>query len=488
MSRPANDINRKIRMQILSNEDCERIFNTAKEILFETGVDMRHDRARALFEKNGCRVEGNRVFFPPEVIDKALSMAPDKFTIYDREGKEAYAVGDGSALIGPMNTNAYIIDSRTRERRETVRKDAREVAWICHALPDIAWVAAVSAMADCNQDIACVYESYEMIQNTTKPITTWALDCDKFQYMVEMYQAVRGGKQELIDKPYVVLLNNPETPLSWGYDDAERMYMMVENGIIPSFGFESGMGSMAPATIAGTYVDILLAALVGLALAQFIRPGSPFIMGIAVDSVHFASGGVTDSGPERTLAASAVSDLSRYIGLPISTCGGCSDSPVFDQQAAFEMAMQIFNGVLSGIDYMGYAGFLEAHMGISFEAIAFCAEVRRYARKYILGITVDEDTMAKDVINEVGDGSLFLTSMHTMAHCRDLQESKFIKKEYFYDKYVENGKKDLNDRLNDWVLSILNQGNPAPIDDALKGKLDDIMRRAEKDHNVEPTV
>lgn len=476
---PRNNFSRRVLLEVLTEDGCEKIVNTAKEILAETGVKMEHEKVREMLKSAGCRVEGDHVWLPAKVIETAISTIPPTFDMYDREGNYAFTVGNGTAILGPANTNSHIIDSLTGERRETLREDAVKGAWVCDALPYISWASGMSQMTDVPQEIACVYESYEMIQNTSKPISTWALDCKTFQSMIDMYTVVRGSTKNMIEKPYVILLNNPTTPLVWDFDAAERMVMMVENGVVPAFGFELPMGSMAPATIPGTLVDILLASFVGAVIAQFTKPGSPFITGISIDTTCYNTGGVSDGCPERPLATSAVAALGRYLGIPVGSCGGCSDSPVFDQQASFEMATQIFTGVLSGLDMIGYAGFLEAHMGISLEALAFCNEVYSYAMKFAEGIVVNEDTLAKQVIEDVGEGSMFLAHEHTLSHCRELWRSDVIVQDYSFEKFKKDGYKDLNDRLNDKIREILEKGNQKPLEEDKKQKLDIIMKRVE---------
>ena len=57
-------------LQMLTEEQVESIHKGILDILWETGVRFESERALALFDKNGCRVdsEKRRVHFPPGLV------------------------------------------------------------------------------------------------------------------------------------------------------------------------------------------------------------------------------------------------------------------------------------------------------------------------------------------------------------------------------------------------------------------------------------
>ena len=51
------------------------------------------------------------------------------------------------------------------------------------------------------------------------------------------------------------------------------------------------------------------------------------------------------SSPEYSLGAAAACDVFRYLNLPFEVHLGCTDSPIFDQQAAFDIGIQLYTGI-----------------------------------------------------------------------------------------------------------------------------------------------
>src|SRR6056297_2767136 len=74
---------------ILSDDQKERIYNGMLRTLQYTGADVHHEGARELFKKNGCKVDGNRVYFTPEIVRQALSTVPPVTEVFPWDGDQS---------------------------------------------------------------------------------------------------------------------------------------------------------------------------------------------------------------------------------------------------------------------------------------------------------------------------------------------------------------------------------------------------------------
>jgi len=63
-------------MKILNEEQLSSLHQATLEILERTGVAMTHPKALEILDGAGCRVDSNRVYFPPELVEKAIASAP----------------------------------------------------------------------------------------------------------------------------------------------------------------------------------------------------------------------------------------------------------------------------------------------------------------------------------------------------------------------------------------------------------------------------
>ena len=68
-------------LDILTEEQVERIHRGALDVLEVTGVTVHSERAREIYEKGGCVVdhEDHRVKFPPGLVVQCIRQCPTSF-------------------------------------------------------------------------------------------------------------------------------------------------------------------------------------------------------------------------------------------------------------------------------------------------------------------------------------------------------------------------------------------------------------------------
>jgi trimethylamine--corrinoid protein Co-methyltransferase len=100
-------------------------------------------------------------------------------------------------------------------------------------------------------------------------------------------------------------------------------------------------------------------------------------------------------------------------------------------------------------------------------------------KRILGGIQVSRETLALDVIHDVGPGGEFLTSEHTYRH---------FKEDWFpglfdrgsHEAWEGEGKKSLGRRANEVVQRILETHTPEPLPDSIQGKIAKVVARAEE--------
>jgi trimethylamine--corrinoid protein Co-methyltransferase len=127
---------------------------------------------------------------------------------------------------------------------------------------------------------------------------------------------------------------------------------------------------------------------------------------------------------------------------------------------------------LNGANLVHDVGYINNGLTTSLEQIVVSAEVVGSVRRIAGGIDVDEETMALDLIAEVGPGGEYLTSEHTLRHFRDNWFPRLISRDP-YEKWEQKGRKDLGNRANEFVHRILENHEPR----ALEGRVADELRR-----------
>jgi trimethylamine--corrinoid protein Co-methyltransferase len=93
-------------------------------------------------------------------------------------------------------------------------------------------------------------------------------------------------------------------------------------------------------------------------------------------------------------------------------------------------------------------------------------------------VEISDETLALDLIDEIGPDGQFLESDHTMAHFRERWYPGVFERGN-YDQWQAKGGKSLGERAAEQVSQILAEHEPEPLPEEVAQKLKEIIRRAE---------
>ncbi len=100
-------------LRVLSKEQRHRIHGAVLEVLDRVGMEVQHPEAVALLASGGCRVEGDRVFVPQPVLERALQSAPRSIRVADREGRPAMDLGGYRSYFGTGSDLLFTLQGET---------------------------------------------------------------------------------------------------------------------------------------------------------------------------------------------------------------------------------------------------------------------------------------------------------------------------------------------------------------------------------------
>jgi trimethylamine--corrinoid protein Co-methyltransferase len=231
-------------------------------------------------------------------------------------------------------------------------------------------------------------------------------------------------------------------------------------------------GVTSPMTIAGSLAVGNAGQLAGLVLSQIKREGSPFLRsnpgGFAMDMRSMVNlYTAPDVGPYGW-------DMAHYYGIPTFGAAGCSDSKIFDGQAAAEAAMTLFENAVNGVNLVHDVGYLDCAMTGSLELVSFCAEVIGWLRQYLKEFEISDETLALDLIHELGPEGHFLEAEHTLRHVRETWAPKIMDR-LDYPRWEDSGSTTLQQRANHLVKEILDHHRAEPLSQNTIDKLEEIV-------------
>jgi len=484
----ANYVNNSgVRFQLLSQDQLQELFDGVLHLLEYTGLDVYHDEARDILEKAGAWVDGRRVRLPSYLVRDALAKAPRSFTLFARDGNPEHDIhiGPGRAHFGPGPTCPNFVDIETMERRPYVKSDVPVVAKVCDALPNIDFVESLGTVNDVHHELGALYEFAGMFPNTSKPIVAWSYDRFDSAAIHEIAVAEAGGQEAFERRPTYVHYCEPLSPLVSTFEAVDKLIFAARHRVPLIFTPCPISGGTAPITSAGIVIQGAAESWMGLTLAQAIQPGLPFFMGGVYSVMDMSSMILAYGAPELPLNMAAVTELAHFAGLPLWQTGGCTDSKTFDEQAIIEGSMSVYFSALTGGDLCHDVGYTESAMTGSVFQLCAMDEAIGYARRITRGIEVNEDTLAVDVIRNVGPNGHYLREEHTRRYYKNEFWYPKLSDRRNYEEWEMMGQTSFKERTAARVRDILATHQPSPINPETEQVIEKVLAEAEervKDH------
>jgi trimethylamine--corrinoid protein Co-methyltransferase len=466
--------------RILSDPQIQRTIQATLECLNRTGVNVLNEEARDLLAGAGARVSGVRVRIPAHIIKDALVSAPMSFTLWGRGGKSSrMEVMPDRIHFGPGPTCTYFIDPETGERRKSRRGDPGLTARVCDALPHIDYAMGLALIDDVPAKLAPVYEYAEMVANTTKPVIPWAYSAENVSDIYQIALAVAGGEEAFRDRPSFGLFATYQSPLQHTKEDLSNVLWAVEHDIPIIYMGGGSAGSTAPITGAGSLIIYLAAVLSGLVIVQLKKRGASVCFGGIPQSTDMVTARPAYGGPETSLYSAAMADVSRYLGIPFMGTAGASEAKQLDLQAAIETTFQVLLSALSGTSLVHDAGFLDcADLG-SLEMLIMTNEIIGMTQRLMRGIVISDETFMLDLIDEVGPGGEYLSTLETAHQFRvELWHPTLFDRQPWVN-WEANGRKTVVERIKARLRDILANHTAPPLPENVQSDIQAILDNAE---------
>jgi trimethylamine--corrinoid protein Co-methyltransferase len=330
--------------------------------------------------------------------------------------------------------------------------------------------------SDVPADIADRVIVRQVFTYTEKPLVFCCKDVNSVRDIYEMALLIAGGEQRFHQAPTIVHYSEPISPLLY-YDPAvEKILFCAEKGI-PLINFPAPQGgSTAPVTFAGEIVQGSAESLSGLVLAQLVRPGAPFIYGAFATVMDMKTTIFSYGAPEMSLMVAAMAQMAQYYQLPFFGTAGCSDAKFPDAQAAAEVAFSCLASALVGANLIHDAGSWLDHGSLASPAfMVLVNEILYMVEQFMPGVTVNDDTLALDVMDKVGPGGHYLYENHTLQHFKNVWYSDLFDRS-INEKWLAEGAKRFEQRLREKTEKVM-QHQPAPLPEDILQEIERMARR-----------
>ena len=447
----------------MGQEECDQIHLAGLEILEHIGIDVHDDKARQLLQKGGAKVDGLRTRVPEFMVAKALSVTPKRITLYDRNGKPAMRAGGYASYFGGGSDCLNILDHRSGDRRKPVLQDVVEASTLMDALPEIDFVMSAFLPEDVDQRIYDRYQMEVMLNHTTKPIVFVSPDFEGCAAAVEMCEVVAGGVAAFQRRPFATCYINVTSGMIANAEALQKCMYLASKGLPQLYIPLNAGGVNSPATTAGCMASMNAGILLGIVLAQLVCEGSP----VAVPGWNGGPYNLQTMVGNYVLAdeQGVPTSMGKYYDLPVFGLGGSTDSKVLDQQCGFEATLSLMTALLHGANIVHDVGFMDSGLQGSLQLIAICNDMLGFLRAATSGVVVNDETLALDVIEELGPTGSYVGHDHTIRHYKEPFYSKLADKNP-YAVWLKRGATTMEARAAKMVDDILakHKVEPLPLD------------------------
>jgi trimethylamine--corrinoid protein Co-methyltransferase len=464
----------------LLNEDLEKLHQATINVLEKTGIQIEDEQSLKFLEESGAKVDfkKKRVFLHEYLIKEALTKAPRIVKIYSRDNKFNLSFGSNRTYSHTPEGALYVIENH--ELINATLNHLKKMAILVDALDGIDFFIPNVIPNDVNPNIAPVYMFKTALENTTKVIGPFGHEVKHAKYIIKMSSIIRGGLEELKKNPLSFGMVVPTDPLFYSKESLENLRYYAKLGL-PIFFCSMPLSSgTAPATLAGTIVVQNAVLLAGITMAQLINPKIGCIYAPRATLLDQKKGIVATGAPEMGLMGAALTQLVRELyNLPVDAGWAVSDSVFSDSRVGYEKMMTILLCLLAGANSISGLGSLGSGKIASFAQLVIDNEAFKMALRVIRGIKVNEETLALNVINEVGPGGQFLSKRHTLTY---VKEEHFIP-ELFVRESIEKWIKERRTILEEAqkkAIEILNVHEPEHLSTEYMRELEGVVKEAEK--------
>lgn len=406
--------NIKPNMTVLSIEQKSQIHNYSIKILEKTGIRVDSEQALDLFKNSdGAKIDGNRVFIQPELVEHAINSAPSTITIYKKTGEKAFCIGNESDDItrfGIGVTNSNYQEIGTNKVIPFRRDHTKYCTRLGDMLDSYDMVSTVGIPSDVPPVKIDLYNMVDMYANTDKPLVVLLLNDGIMDTVIELLNELHG---DIAGSGFIIPYVNPVTPLILNESTTQKMITSIENDLPVIFSNYGMSGGTTPITSGGTLALLNAELLAGLVFSQLVKEGSKVILG-SLPAAFNMNSMVSSYTPESYLINIAVAEMMDHYSIPHCGTSGSGIGWGPDINASGDLWMNHFTSVMSRTGMVPFVGGNFDSKAFSPGLAIMADNIIKRVREFTRGFSISEKNVNLDEIIELGPGADFFTATSTL--------------------------------------------------------------------------
>ncbi len=467
--------------EFLGEAQLNKLHEASMQILEEIGIDFFDAEALSLWDKAGAKVDHKtrHVWIDRDLLLGLVAKAPSEFKWLARNPKHNLSIGGNAINFLPMGGMVYASDL-DRGRRLGTLKDMADVFKMLHMSNMIHMVGGGAAPSDIRPTIR--HLKHAILNYTLTDKTVYGSSHGRIitQDVIKMAKLVFGNP--LPSDPVTYGVVNVNSPLRYDERMLGGMITLARAGqfsVITPFILA---GAMSPITIASALAQQNAEALAGIALIQIVKPGAPAVYGGFTTNIDMKTGSPAFGTPEGAWATYIGAQLARRYGLPYRGSGSLCSANSIDAVAANETMWSMWPTIMAHTNLNQHSiGWLENGLTVSYEKMMIDLEAVAQFYHFLEGFEISDETLALDMMAEVGPGGHHFGTPHTQARYESEFFTPFMRSGQSFGNWQNAGAEEAPQRANRIWKRLLASYEQPPLDPTVHDALIDFTTRREQE-------
>jgi len=389
-------------------------------ILLETGIRFHSGKAIDTLRQNGINTEGDVAFFKEDQLIKWVEKAPKTVALYARNPVYDMQIGGDKVYPAPCYGAPSVIGP-DGTIRSAIMKDYTDFAKLFHHNPVYKINGGVLVQpSDIPVEKSPQIMHYAALLSSDKCLMVSSGNHKALQTVINMTGELFDGTEGLPEKPRILTIVNTNSPLEYHAVMLDTLFIFAEYGQPIVIAAAAMAGTTAPITMAGAMALVNAEILSGIALTQMIRPGTPVIYASQTSNADMRNCFMAIGSPEGAMSYEVCALMAKYYGLPCRGGGALTDALTVGAQSGYESMMNYLVCCQSKINLIIHsAGIMNSYGAVSYEKLMCDFEIISMVDRFLNGMDFDADAVPFELIKSVGHGGEYMTSNHTLKHCRE---------------------------------------------------------------------
>ena len=464
----------------LSQDEVERIHEASLRILKETGVKVLSEKVRKLLAENGAKVDGAIVKIPGSLVEGAIKKTPKEMTLCAREPKcDLKLPSSEFRFLSTTGFSPFITTNlETGERRKSTSSDVKDFAVVGDYLDTVDFFWPSVLPGEVSPPLQELYSLAIAFENNRKHIQCSCVTEKTAKWQIRLATAIVGSEQELRKRPIFSTINCPIAPLTFEEGASEAMVTLAKAGIPTAPMTMVLSATTAPATLAGTLAMGNAEELASLVIVECANPGALMIYTSEAAPANMKTGEINYNAPQYLVISAAGAQMARFYKIPSLAADvflGEAPSDILSFERNVLRAAMWF---MCKSDLSPSLGCRDLAMSASLDQVILDCEACEHARAYLRRFQLNDDSLALDLIHEVGPGGHFLGEKHTVEHFKQEIWSRELSDTFILDPAAKGS---FVERARAKVKEILTTHIPPPVEESVHKEMEQILRDAKKD-------